>query len=61
MAMMADADWPFISATMNSVIAEIAVSPPARPSMPSEKLMTVVTPKIQTIVSTNCRMNGREM
>ncbi|MNP51047.1 hypothetical protein D3C76_1453450 [compost metagenome] len=58
MDMSAESLWPLARATTNSVTAEIADNPPARPSMPSEKLMTVVTPKIHRIVRMNCSQNG---
>ncbi|MNJ61870.1 hypothetical protein D3C77_576820 [compost metagenome] len=56
--MIAEFDCPLATATINNVIADIADSPPASPSRPSEKLITVVTPKIHNIVNINCNIPG---
>ena len=42
-----------ITADAAKVIADIKDNPPARPSIPSDQLITVVTPKIQVIVNIN--------
>ena len=50
------AGWtrPSESASTQNVPAEIAPTPAARPSMPSTKLRTFMSPTIQTIVSGYC-------
>ncbi|MNF19020.1 hypothetical protein D3C80_2234760 [compost metagenome] len=57
-AIIAELDCPFAIATMNRVTADMAESPPANPSIPSEKLITVVTPNIHRMVRINCRKTG---
>ena len=42
-----------IIADAANVIADINVNPPANPSIPSDQLITVVTPKIQVTVNKN--------
>ena len=44
---------PNIIAVAAKVIAEINDNPPAKPSIPSDQFITVVTPNIHVIVSTN--------
>ncbi|MOA68011.1 hypothetical protein D3C78_1954310 [compost metagenome] len=46
----ADSFCPIVRATINKVPPDMADNPPASPSIPSEKLMTLVTPKIQNMV-----------
>ncbi|MMZ67346.1 hypothetical protein D1872_299250 [compost metagenome] len=58
MDISAESLCPLASATMNRVIAEMADRPPASPSMPSEKLITVVTPNIHRMVRMNCSQKG---
>ena len=46
------------SATINKVQEDIQVMPPANPSIPSVKFITVVTPNSQQIVKRNCSHVG---